>query len=122
MSPTKAQLIERHEQLLKLDEVLTEHEKTEHFSMKTFATKTSCGTICCLAGHAARQPWFAERGFTLDPDGKIPVFDSFYGGDACDAFFGAGAYVEIFEYSLSGYWPEAMNRVRARLERIKAMP
>lgn len=115
MKPTKAELIERHEQLLKLDDVLSEHEKTEHFDMGNWVVETECGTICCLAGHAGLQPWFRARGF------KTKVFMGSL-SQGVDDFFGNHAFEEIFDSRSSSVWPEAMQRVRDRLERIKAMP
>lgn len=115
MKPTKAELIERHEQLLKLDDVLTEHEKTKHFAMSHYQHETPCGTSCCLVGFAATQKWFMERGITIY---RLRRFDE----DLTDDFFGDGAWNEMFTSGLSAIWPEAMQRVRDRLERIKAMP
>lgn len=35
------------------------------FNMHRFAVPTDCGTVGCIAGHCAQDPWFQERGFKL---------------------------------------------------------
>lgn len=132
MKPTKAELIERHEQLLKLDDVLTKHEKSKHFNMEVVGNTTACGTNHCLCGFAGMQPWFRERGLVtiVSPcaDGiglsKSHELATQYDDDDVNwnVFFGEDAYNEIFHHDFPNDWPAAMQRVRDRLERIKAMP
>lgn len=118
------QMIERHEQLLKLDEVLTDHEKTEHLNMQEWERETSCGTTHCLAGFAAIQPWFRGKGFKLQGNSPIAfsVLDGTQiGGCACEIFFGPRAMNHMFDTSLPNDWSGLIDRVRQRLEWIKQL-
>lgn len=116
-------LIERTKKLLELDTILTDHEKTEHFDMRVWAQETECGTVACLAGHAAIQPWFKKRGFYLKYVGsaRAPATGDASGAWACNQFFGSGAYGDMFNYvSFNESWDDVMVRVRTRLALLKA--
>lgn len=60
----KERIIERWQNALRVLKAMTEHEIARHFDMSTWGRKTACGTVACLAGHCALDPWFNERGFT----------------------------------------------------------
>lgn len=93
----KATLIERWEQTLRVLENLSEHERRHHFDMGTWASKTKCGTVACIAGHCAMDPWFNGQGLRLAKIKWVGLFDSkefrlepcaddFWGED-CDSIF-----------------------------------
>lgn len=122
--PTLKQQIERLERLLKLDEQLTEHEKTKHFNMRAWQQETPCGTSCCLAGYAGRQSWFRRRGFKMTGTkggAWWPVYKEYTGVFACDAFFGRGSIGELFDGVYPDDWQAAMRRVQRRLNRLRGI-
>jgi hypothetical protein len=94
------QYIERLEQLIRVLQSLTPHEKRRHFDMEQWGYKNECGTVCCAAGHAARDPWFKRRGFKMVKDisgSPVPSnarhlltisYDGKQGWDALAEFFG----------------------------------
>ena len=58
--------IERWENVLRVLEGLGPHERAEHWDMSLWGRKTECGTVACAAGHCGLDPWFRERGFTMN--------------------------------------------------------
>lgn len=58
--------IERLEQLIRVMQSLSPHEKRKHFNMGSWGRDTECGTTCCAAGFAGLDPWFRKKGFTLE--------------------------------------------------------
>lgn len=80
------------EALLKVVEVL-EATADEAVDLQSW----TCGTTACAIGHAARHPWFIERGFGLTKLG-CPIFHqeneenllSYW--DAVEEFFGLTGY------------------------------
>lgn len=58
------------------------------FDMGRFASFTTCGTIACIAGHCAMDPWFNTQGFTLrTAHPHIPAFAGHEGRRAIAKFF-----------------------------------
>lgn len=78
---------------------LPEHERTKHWDMGEWGRLTDCGTVACAAGHCGLDPWFRERGFTMDlakcdcsPDctytnAKIVPVEEFFGVRGSGAIF-----------------------------------
>jgi hypothetical protein len=63
--------VERWEQVLRVLEGLTPHEREKHFFMGIWGQETACGTVACAAGHCALDPWFRERGFIGEFDSRF---------------------------------------------------
>lgn len=54
--------------------------------------RNDCGTACCAASHAARDPWFRAQGLRWSRTEKAPKYTvdgiTYYGGQALKRFFG----------------------------------
>lgn len=61
-----AEKIERWENVLRVLNGLSEHERQHHWDMRAFGTRNACGTVACAAGHCGLDPWFRERNFQLN--------------------------------------------------------
>lgn len=72
---TQAQKIARWENVLRVLQALTPHQRRKHWDMSNWGVKTDCGTVACAAGHCSLDPWFRRRGFK----GKLVVVDRWYG-------------------------------------------
>lgn len=66
---SNANYIERLEQAVRVMRGLSEHDRKHHFNIGVFARQTECGTVACVAGHCALDPWFQERGFKIETIG-----------------------------------------------------
>lgn len=98
---TLAQKIERWENVIRVLQSLTPHERKRHFEMAIFGEKTDCGTRACAAGFCSLDPWFRRRGFKFkftrlgdmvvdsdDPDEEMGDFTvNFFGEDGSEAIF-----------------------------------
>jgi len=56
-------------------------------------TDWKCKTSACVIGHAGCNPWFIQKGFSIDQDANDPCYcntvgESFIGWEAIEAFFG----------------------------------
>lgn len=60
---TKKEQIARWENVLRVLQALTPHQRRKHFDMAAWGYKTDCGTIACAAGHCSLDTWFRRRGF-----------------------------------------------------------
>lgn len=85
----KAKLIERWQNVLRVLENLSPHERRNHWDMATFGMQTDCGTVACAAGHCSLDPWFRRRGFAAEfDDGELnPTRDREW-PDMVEGFFG----------------------------------
>lgn len=106
MNSENAKYIERFENLIRVMNGLSEHERIKHFNMRTWGTETECGTACCAAGFCGLDPWFNEQGFKLvkcniDKGYLEPVFGKNSSWNAIEAFFGNahndGEWHPVFE-------------------------
>jgi hypothetical protein len=70
---TKAELIERWENVRRVLTSLSPHDAAEHFDMADWGRKTECGTVGCAAGLCSLDPWFQERKFKaeMSPFGQL---------------------------------------------------
>lgn len=89
---TPAVQLERTERILKVALKMTKHQIDHHFDMGVFIRVTPCGTIGCMAGQCALDPWFAKRGMGVD------ITDGFYTWELFhpEAFCGPEIYNDIF--------------------------
>lgn len=88
--PTKEQLIERWENVLRVLQNLTPHQRRKHWDMGTWGEKTECGTVACAAGHCGMDRWFRRRGFGIELKfGECAISDvsSFFGYRGCEYIF-----------------------------------
>ncbi len=58
--------IGRWENVLRVLNNLSPHEREKHWLMSSWGFETDCGTVACAAGHCGLDPWFREQGFKLD--------------------------------------------------------
>jgi hypothetical protein len=63
---TWAQRIERWENVLRVLQNLTPHERKKRWDMGDYGHVNECGTVACAAGHCGLDPWFRRRGFKMD--------------------------------------------------------
>lgn len=59
-----AERIERWENVIRVLQALSPHEKRKHFNMTLWGWKEDCGTVACAGGHCSFDPWFRKRGFS----------------------------------------------------------
>lgn len=84
-------LIERWTHVARVLDSMPEHERQHHWNMATWGEKTTCGTIACAAGTCGLDPWFRERGFTLNftdqGEAEISNVESFFGLEGSKRIF-----------------------------------
>lgn len=108
--------LERWQQALRVLEGMTEHERTQHFNMGTWGEKTDCGTVACLAGHCALDPWFSERGFT----GRFNSYGSLiFPAERPVDFFGARGYDHIFTGDAEA-WEDVVGLVKEQIDYLQS--
>lgn len=97
------QKIERWENVLRVLNKMTPHQRKKHFNMSEWASKTDCGTIGCAAGLCSFDPWFVRRGFKSkfkfckdDIDPKESFWDHDFTEMYPEDFFGYYGYETIF--------------------------
>lgn len=76
------ELVERWNNVERVLSAMPEHERQHHWDMGTWGEVNDCGTIACAAGHCGLDPWFRDRGFTLnfrDGDAHISSVEGFFG-------------------------------------------
>lgn len=134
---TKAQLIEWHEQAIRVLRGLTPKQR-RLFHMSSFGCETDCGTTHCIGGWLGCDPWFRRRGLKWVGRGVkdmvVPrVPKSYHDRDCCieqqlDALFGLNSWEEIFgalpnslNYRGIQYWTvqDAIAGLRDRLKRVR---
>jgi hypothetical protein len=89
---TPAERIERWENVVRVARALTPHERRKHFNMGCWLVKDKCGTVACLGGFCALDPWFRRRGFGA----KVRIDDFSWTGLAPHEFFGTEGTNAIF--------------------------
>ena len=60
--------------------------------------KWFCGTVACVAGHAALDPEFQGEGFRLARHGRYVIYGDSVAFEACRKFFGTSSVFEIEAY------------------------
>lgn len=120
---TKAQQIERWENVLRVLSNLTPHERRRHWDMSWWGYKTECGTVACAAGHCGLDPWFRRRGFKLD------FYKSWITQDWSSSmpiepedFFGKVGCTTIFYNETRRSVGTVIREVRAYLKQLRGMP
>jgi hypothetical protein len=114
--PTETNYVERWEQALRVLEAMTPHEREKHFNMGTWGEQTDCGTVACLAGHCALDPWFRGHGFSgeFKPGYTVLTFPQ---ADPQE-YFGERGY----EYILTGPpypWETIVHGVKEHIDYLK---
>lgn len=116
---TPAQRVQRWENVLRVLQEMTTHERRNHFDMNYWGRKTPCGTVGCAAGHCGLDPWFRRRGFKMDfmEGGE---FNYYFSGASVPHFFGYSGYSSIFLDTVAGYISTVRN-VKGEIKRLKAL-
>lgn len=89
--------------------------RKKHFRMRDWGIRTSCGTVACLGGHCALDPWFqynreiSYRWFHCYSGDKLHVRHTDF-----DGVFGRGQWSNIF-YATDIDHAEAVRRVRQKI-------
>lgn len=119
--------VERVERALKVATDMSEHEIDKHFRMSTFAKRTPCGTVGCMAGQCAFDPWFHRRGLEVRFAGRSSWSYKWVGQSPLD-FFGGVLYNDIFMNSkymdsddtAREQHTKVVRKLRATLRKMKA--
>lgn len=127
---TKAQQIERWENVERVLKSLSPHERRKHWDMRNWGVKTECGTVACAAGHCGMDPWFRRRGFQLLPYRNTPeeeqIDEAGLGGFANEVdpmdFFGYVGCDQIFFRGTPRPVATVIREVRAYIKELKATP
>lgn len=109
--------VERWEQVLRVLEGLTPHEREKHFFMGIWGQETACGTVACAAGHCALDPWFRERGFIGEFDGRFNNTLQFPKAKP-EEFFGQRGHNMIFTGPYEDY-ESVVGAVKEQIEYLK---
>jgi hypothetical protein len=109
-------MVERWEQLLRVLDGLTTHERQKHFYMGSWGVQTDCGTVACAAGHCALDPWFRERGFIGKFDHR---YELIFPQLRPEVFFGQRGHNMIFTGPFEEY-EDVVAAVKAHIEYLKA--
>lgn len=108
-------MLEKWEQLLRVLDGLTPHEREKHLYMGVWGAQTDCGTVACAAGHCAMDPWFRERGFI----GKFGAMNEMtFPKWQPEDFFGQRGYDMIFTGPHEEY-DEVVAAVKDHIEYLK---
>lgn len=93
---TKKEKIERWQRAIQTLEGLSPHAKKNHFDIGSWAVKTTCGTVACIAGHCGMSPWFRKRGLKFKTLRRLEEsIGASFGNDVL-LFFGFQGYRSIF--------------------------
>jgi hypothetical protein len=108
-------LIERWTNVERVLDAMPEHERQRHWNMGTWGEINDCGTIACAAGHCGLDPWFRERGFTLN----------FCGGQSeisnVESFFGLEGTSRIFHNTTQRSVETVANEVRTYITELRQL-
>lgn len=100
-----AEQIERWERVRHNIRKLTPHQIEHHFRMGTWIAKTSCGTVGCVAGQCALDPWFNRRGFGVTWKAmEFAEGEDWTWTKNPRKFFGTYGYQEVFVNDNSIQW------------------
>jgi len=87
----QVELIERWENVPRVLDAMTEHERQKHWDMSVWGRITECGTVHCAAGRCGLDPWFRDRGFKFDfdPNGEPQISNvmPFFGAEGSSRIF-----------------------------------
>lgn len=113
--------VERWENMIRVLQSLSPHERRKHWDMSQWGQKTDCGTVACAAGHCGLDPWFRRRGFQLNfrPFRYFDANNPKYHDDIGDPkeFFGSDGADYIF-YT-DGTVTEVIKRVKNYIKQLK---
>jgi len=84
---TRREKIARWENVARVLQALTRHQRRYHFDMCFFVQREECGTIACAAGHCGFDPWFKRRGYEVRfSKNGICLIRSVSGDSFCNGF------------------------------------
>lgn len=119
---TKEQQIERWQQVIRVLQNLSPHEKRKHFDMTEWGSKTKCGTVACAAGHAGMDSWFRRRGFKmvfkLETGPHDKWWDVAFPTMGPDVFFGRDGYYGIF-LNVDGTVSGVIKKIKAYIKELE---
>lgn len=121
--------IKRVEQLERVLNDMTPHERKRHFDMSSWGYQNACGTVGCAAGQAAFDPWFRRRGFKLELNGGATDDDEqtmSFSVISPQFVFGARLTTGVFTNGKftgdagGGVYVKVMRAIRAYLNELRA--
>lgn len=90
--------LERLRQTLRVAKAITPAQ----FNLDTYGKETKCGTVACIVGWAARDPWHRKERLNFrehsDGTGSVIVYDTQHGWGAPEAFYeiSKADYADLF--------------------------
>lgn len=114
--PSKKKLIERWENVLRVLQSLTPHQRKKHWDMDRFGYQTACGTVACAAGHCGLDPWFRKRGYKME----WSAGELFTPWDAEYKFFGYEGTEDIFYDPTPRPVGQVIREVRAHIKKLSS--
>ena len=126
-TPTRKQLIERWQNVLRVLRALTPHQRRKHWDMQSFGYQDECETIACAAGHCSLDPWFRRRGFksyvanrALQIAGYEETQFNTAWGNGCIQFFGLDGARSIFFNGDKRPVGQVIREVRSHIKWLEA--
>lgn len=125
---TAAAQVERWENVIRVLESLSPHEREKHWDMGDWVDLTECGTVACAAGHCGMDAWFQSQGFYLRFYGVYVPFGEDaekYDGWAAQmtdpsAFFGVIGADRIFYNTTARSVEVVLEEVKRYVAELKA--
>lgn len=115
---SRAVRIERWQNVVRVLENLTPHQRRKHWNMENWTLATDCGTVACAAGHCGMDTWFRKRGFKMGPK-DLTDQCSRHCWSSADDFFGYGGSRDIFKNSKKRPVSKVIKEVKDYIERLK---
>lgn len=125
---SQAQKILRWQNVLRVLNALTPHERKKHFDMGSWGQKTECGTVACAAGHCGLDPWFRRQGFKMNfktlhgrdyTGGKTKDIISVFPERNPNQFFGNRGMQAVFVNGAIETVPEAIEATKAYIAELQ---
>lgn len=110
--------LEIWENALRVLLAMDEHTRTHHFNMHTWLSERECGTVGCIAGHCALDPWFQKK-YDFRPE-KSSYNGRIYGiSKSAEDIFGTVGYRRVLT-NVDLDWERAVTVVQDFIALVKS--
>lgn len=97
------------------------------FDIQVWHHSSNCGTVACIAGHCAMDPWFIDQGLTLVPviqaGGMAPEYQGSWGLEALSRFLDIPMETSAWLFGPAGRPRETVEGATKRvLQVLESLP